>query len=125
MPITERSAVRASASIATSKFLTLKSACLASHDLREDGRVDRDDDVVLRDHVLTVAGNGNLAHVDWAERVDERNHHDEARLVRLAVLAEALQHADLTLLHDVDGGLQRARGTANTMTTSTDEPGRP
>ena len=89
------------------EVLHAEEGLLGVDDLGEDRRVHRDDDVVLRDDVLTVARDGDLTHVDELERVDEREDHDEAGLVGLAVLAESLQHADLTLLHDVHGRLQR------------------
>src|SRR5581483_1943605 len=70
--------------------------------LREDRRVHRDDDVVLRDHFLPVAGARDLAHVDVGELLDERRDHDQPGLVGAPVLAEAPDHTDLALLHDVD-----------------------
>lgn len=79
---------------------------LGIDDLREDRRVDRDHHVVSRDHFLPVAGNGDLAHVDALQTVDERSDDHQTGLVRLAVLAQALDDTDLTLLHDVDHVLQ-------------------
>src|SRR5918995_1782788 len=70
--------------------------------LSENGGVDRDDHVVLGDHILTVAGPGDLPHVDTLEGFDERLDDHQSGLVRLAVLAEMLHDPDFALLDDVD-----------------------
>ena len=104
--MTERSAVRASASIATSKFDDAEQRLLGVDDLGEDRGVHGHHDVVLRDDLLAVAGHRDLAHVDALQAVDERRDDHEAGLVGLAVLTESLDDADLALLHDVDHVLQ-------------------
>ncbi len=76
--------------------------------LGEDRGVHGDHHVVLGDHVLAIAGHGDLPHVDRLHLVDEREDHDQAGLVGQAVLAQALHHADLALLDDVDGAAQGA-----------------
>ena len=102
VPITDRSAVRASASMAMSKFFTLNRACRAST-------------TWVKMVALTVTTTLSLVMTSWRSPgtgisrmstrwsdVDERGDDHQARLVRGAVLAEALEHADLTLLDDVD-----------------------
>ena len=109
VPMTDRSAVRASASMATSKFFTLNSACLAST-------------TWVKIVALTVTTTLSLVMTSWRspgtgisrmstrlQRVDERDDDDEPGLVGLAVLAEPLDHADLALLHDVDRAAQRGQ----------------
>ena len=72
VPITERSAVRARASIADVEVGDAEQRLLRDDDLREDRRVHGDHDVVLGDHVLAVTRPRDLAHVDALQRLDER-----------------------------------------------------
>ena len=87
--------------MAMPKLATLTSACLASTICVKIVAL-----TVTRDPLLPIAGNGDLAHVDALQTVDERSDDHQTGLVRLAVLAQALDDTDLTLLHDVDHVLQ-------------------
>ena len=100
--MTERSAVRASASMATSKLAMREQGLLGVDDLGEDRGVHRDDHVVLGDDLLAVAGARVFAHVDGDELVDERRDDHEARLVDRPELAEPGRHPDEPLLDEVD-----------------------
>ena len=102
VPMTERSAVRASASMAMSKLATLNSACLAST-------------IWVKIVALTVTTTLSLVITSWRSpgtgisRMSTRCSESmngamitRPGLVGLAVLAEPLDDADLALLHDVD-----------------------
>ena len=102
MPITERRAVRASASMATSKSAMENSACWAST-------------TCVKIVAFTLTTTLSLVMTSWRspgrgisrmstalQRVDERDDDHQAGIVGAAVLAEPLDHADLALLDDVD-----------------------
>ena len=95
--------------MATSKLAMREQRRLGHHDLGEDRGVGGDDDVVLGDDVLAVAGARDLADVDALERVDERHDEDEPGSWVCAVLAEALDDADGALLDDVHHAAQRGQ----------------
>ena len=107
VPMTERSAVRARASMAMSKFLTLNRACLAST-------------TWVKIVAFTVTTTLSLVMTSWRSPGTGTSRMstvcsestngmmiDESGLVGQLVLAEALDHADLTLLDDVHRAPER------------------
>ena len=71
-------------------------------DLAEDRRVDRDGNVVARDHVLTVTGSWRLAHVDPEQLVDERGDDRQTGLGFPPKSSKTCDHAGESLRHDAD-----------------------
>src|SRR5438270_9224356 len=76
---------------------------LGVDDLAEDGGIDAHGDVVARNDVLFVAGSGRLTDVDQHHRVNERHQEGQTGLADRMELADARDHADVTLLDDGDG----------------------
>ena len=101
MPITDRSAVRASASMAMSKLATLNSACLASTICVKIVAFTVTTTLSLVMTSWRSPGTRDLAHVDPLQVLDERGDEHQPGFVGALVLAEPLDHADLALLHDV------------------------
>ena len=100
--MTERSAVRRQRVDGDIEAGDAEQRLLGIDDLGEDRGVDRDDDVVLGDDLLPVAGQRGLAHVDRDQLVDERRDDREPRLVDRPELTEPGDDADEPLLDEVD-----------------------
>ena len=107
VPITDRSAVRASASMATSKLAMLNSACWATTTWVKIVAFTVTTTLSLVMTSWRSPGPRDLSHVDPLEGFDKGRDDHEAGLVGLAVLAEVLDDADLALLDDVDHLAQR------------------
>ena len=102
VPMTDRSAVRASASMAMPKLATLNSACLASTIWVKIVALTVTTTLSLVITSCRSPGTGiSRMSTRCSESMNGADDHQPG-LVRLAVLAEPLDDADLALLHDVD-----------------------
>ena len=107
-PITLRSVVTVSCSIAIRRVGDLVRGAERVGDREVEDRVDRDRHVVLRDHGLRRERDDLLAHVDERPQpVDERHEEVEAGIERALVAAEPLDDAGARLRHDPHGARER------------------
>ena len=107
-PITLRSVVTVSCSIANRRLGDLVGGAERVGDREVEDRVDRDRHVVLRDHGLRRERDDLLAHVDERpQAVDERHEEMEAGVERALVAAEPLDDARARLRHDPHGAGDR------------------